>query len=155
MGSSFPCGNGAYLVLLRVGFTKLPQSLGVLVSSYLTFSPLPCGIGEAAIPWGGIFSVALSLPPNSALQTSGTVRITDHPALWSSDFPPLLISASRDLRRSDHLFPFDSPPFLSSLLKNAHLRRFPYPSSLRRTLKYALDRLTNSSAWQEVTPYSS
>jgi len=25
----------------------------------------------------------------------------------------------------------------SRLLKNAHLRRFPYPSSLRRTLKYA------------------
>jgi len=40
MGSSFPCGNGAYLVLLRVGFTKLPQSLRVLVSSYLAFSPL-------------------------------------------------------------------------------------------------------------------
>ena len=34
-------GNGTYLVLLRVGFTKLLQSLRVLVSSYLTFSPLP------------------------------------------------------------------------------------------------------------------
>ena len=55
-------GSGTYLVLLRVGFTKLPQSLRVLVSSYLTFSPLPCGIGVAAIPQGGIFSVALSLP---------------------------------------------------------------------------------------------
>jgi hypothetical protein len=32
--------SGTYLVLLRVGFTKLPQSLRVLVSSYLTFSPL-------------------------------------------------------------------------------------------------------------------
>ncbi len=32
------------MVLLRVGFTQLPQSLRVLVSSYLTFSPLPCGI---------------------------------------------------------------------------------------------------------------
>jgi hypothetical protein len=41
------------------------------------------------------------------------------------------------------------------LLKNAHLRRFPHPSSLRRTSKYASGRLTNSSAWQEVAPYSS
>jgi hypothetical protein len=41
----------------------------------------------------------------------------------------------------------------------------PFPSSfpvskhgaglLQRTLKYASGRLTNSSAWQEVTPYSS
>jgi len=62
------------------------------------------------------------------------------------------------------------------LLKNAHLRRYPaaspsrqrgkksllirrdatpHPSSLQRTFKYASGRLTNSSAWQEVTPYSS
>jgi len=86
--------NGTYLVLLRVGFTKLFRSLGILGSSYLAFSPLPCGIVIAAIPQGGMFSVALSLPPNSVLQDSGTVRITDHPALWSSDFPPLLISHS-------------------------------------------------------------
>jgi hypothetical protein len=36
--------NGTYLVLLRVGFTKLVRSLGILVSSYLAFSPLPCGM---------------------------------------------------------------------------------------------------------------
>ena len=49
----------------------------------------------------------------------GTVRVTDHPALWSSDFPLLLIApVLRDLRRSDHLFPVNSPPFL-----------FPLPSS--------------------------
>jgi len=30
-----------YLVLHRVGFTKLFRSPGILVSSYLTFSPLP------------------------------------------------------------------------------------------------------------------
>ena len=63
MGSSFPCGNGAYLVLLRVGFTQLPQSLGAPVSSYLAFSPLPWGMGVAAIPQGGMVSVALSLFP--------------------------------------------------------------------------------------------
>ncbi len=31
----------SYLVLLRMGFTKLSRSPGKLVSSYLTFSPLP------------------------------------------------------------------------------------------------------------------
>src|SRR5436190_14140728 len=31
----------SYLVLLRVGFTQRPSSLRALVSSYLTFSPLP------------------------------------------------------------------------------------------------------------------
>ena len=41
------------------------------------------------------------------------------------------------------------------LLKNAHLRRSPHPSSLQRTFKYASGRLTNSSAWQDVAPYSS
>jgi hypothetical protein len=34
---------------------------------------------------------------------------------------------------------------ISRLLKNAHLRR---------SLKYASGRLTNSPAWQEVAPYS-
>ena len=64
----------SYLVLLRVGFTKLSRSPGKLVSSYLAFSPLPACAG-------GIFSVALSLgsPP---------VAVSDHPALRSSDFPP-------------------------------------------------------------------
>jgi len=64
-----------YLVLLQVGFSKPAMSPLPLVSSYLTFSPLP---------WtyhGGLVSEALSLglPP---------LGITQHPALWSSDFPP-------------------------------------------------------------------
>jgi hypothetical protein len=33
--------------------------------------------------------------------------------------------------------PGHSPKGFSRLLKNAHLRRYPYPSSLRRTAKYA------------------
>ena len=47
------------------------------MSSYLAFSPLP---RETR---GGMFSVALSLgsPP---------VAVSDHPALWSSDFPPAM-----------------------------------------------------------------
>jgi len=55
--------NGTYLVLLRMGFTKLPQSLRVLVSSYLTFSPLPCEVAAKPTSQGGMFSVALSFSP--------------------------------------------------------------------------------------------
>jgi len=74
-----------YLVLLRVGFSKPAVSPPPLVSSYLTFSPLP---------WanhGGLVSEALSLglPP---------LGITQHPALWSSDFPP-----AADELAGDHL----------------------------------------------------
>ena len=57
------------------------------VSSYLAFSPL-----LKALALGGMFSVALSLgsPP---------VAVSDHPALWSSDFPP----ADKFCRRSSDL----------------------------------------------------
>jgi hypothetical protein len=54
-----------------------------LVSSYLTLSPLPW-------PYhGGLVSEALSLglPP---------LGITQHPALWSSDFPPAAFMAAGD-----------------------------------------------------------
>ena len=49
------------------------------VSSYLTLSPLPRTTRKLA---GGLFSAALALglPP---------VGVTDHPALWSPDFPPV------------------------------------------------------------------
>ena len=72
-----------YLVLLQVGFSKPAMSPLPLVSSYLTFSPLP---------WtyhGGLVSEALSLglPP---------LGITQHPALWSSDFPPAASRAAGD-----------------------------------------------------------
>ena len=48
--------------------------------SYRTFSPLPFDSALAGLAGGGMFSVALSLgsPP---------VGVTDHPALWSPDFP--------------------------------------------------------------------
>ncbi len=75
-----------YLVLLQVGFSKPAMSPLPLVSSYLTLSPLP---------WtyhGGLVSEALSLglPP---------LGITQHLALWSSDFPP----ATERRRRSSGL----------------------------------------------------
>ena len=72
-----------YLVLLRVGFTKLPPSPAALVSSYLTFSPLPSAIARGL---GGVFSVALSLE-------SLPLGVTQHPAPWSSDFPRTSVGA--------------------------------------------------------------
>jgi hypothetical protein len=98
--ATYPGGSGGppfslpYLVLLRVGFTELPRSPEVLVSSYLTLSPLP-PVG------GGFLSVALSFG-------SPRVAVNDHPALWSSDFPPLLgIGGATTLPTS--------PPFLSRI----------------------------------------
>jgi len=67
----------SYSALLQVGFTKPTWSPTPLVSSYLTVSPLPsCD--------GGLLSVALSvgLPP---------LGVTQHPALWSPDFPPVTL----------------------------------------------------------------
>jgi hypothetical protein len=58
------------------------------VRSYRTFSPLPfCGFCRKV---GRVFSVALSVG-------SLPVRVTDHPALWCSDFP-----LRRQNQRSDH-----------------------------------------------------
>jgi hypothetical protein len=74
-----------YLALLRMGFTKLPVSPPELVSSYLTVSPLP----KRRIRSGGLFSVALSL-------RSPLLGVTQHPALWSSDFPPANLVLTSD-----------------------------------------------------------
>jgi hypothetical protein len=136
MGSSYPAcaGNGAYLVLLRVGFTQLPRSLRILVSSYLALSPLPTkanalefgvrkfGAGSSTpnspllthhsapkVRWAVSFLWHFPYPVKQRLQLlHRTVRITDHPALRSSDFPPLRI-ARRALMRSGHRFLFDFP----------------------------------------------
>ncbi len=80
----------------RWGLPCLRQSPVGAVSSYLTFSPLPREINRSylllndakyVISRGGLFSVALSVPDQ--LETS---VFTEHPALWSSDFPPRFIS---------------------------------------------------------------
>jgi hypothetical protein len=63
------------LALLPMGFTEPSRSPGLLVSSYLTVSPLPPGL-----PGGGLLSVALSL-------ASRPVGVTHHRTLWSPDFP--------------------------------------------------------------------
>ena len=72
-----PPSTLSYLVLLQVGFAEPPMSPPELVSSYLTVSPLP---RETKVPRGGLLSVALSFP-------SPGLGVTQHLALWSSDFP--------------------------------------------------------------------
>ena len=59
-----------------MGFAEPDRSPGLLVSSYLTVSPLP-----VSHLTGGLLSVALSL-------TSRPVGVTHHRALRSPDFPP-------------------------------------------------------------------
>ena len=80
------------LALLRMGFTKPSQSPAMLVGSYPTFSPLPCGLPEQHHV-GGLFSVALS-------RTSRSVGVTDHPVLRSPDFPLVDCSTSDRLTNS-------------------------------------------------------
>src|SRR5262245_13040529 len=81
-----------YAVLLRVGFTEPAPSPEPLVRSYRTVSPLPAArptrVGCGA-PAGGLLSVALSVG-------SRPLGITQHPALWSSDFPQAGTNPARD-----------------------------------------------------------
>jgi len=133
MGSSYPaCGmgvaarswdgkqdlfglapDGVYLATLIAQGT---------VSSYLTFSPLPCGMDVAAIPQGGIF--LWHFPYLCEISTTPLPRNSpcygpSCPAELGLSSPPDL-PHSQDLRRSGHLFPFDSPPFLK-ISKNTEI----------------------------------
>jgi hypothetical protein len=58
-------------------------------------------------------------------------------------------------RRSPYFNPQQAVEKRPCLPAGRHLRRSTHPSSLQRTPKYASGRLTNSSAWQDVAPYSS
>ena len=74
-----------YLVLLSAGFAKLSQSLGILVSSYLTISPLPFIVQRAVyflwhFPYPEYFR---------------TVAVSDHRALKSPDFPPVPLDGNQ------------------------------------------------------------
>ena len=68
----------------------------MLVGSYPTFSPLLGNVKSSednfALP-GGLFSVALSL-------VSRPVGVTDHPVLWSPDFPLVAETTSDHLTNS-------------------------------------------------------
>jgi hypothetical protein len=72
--------NASCLTLLRARFTQPARSLGLLVVSYTTVSPLP-----RAEARGGLLSVALS---------RGLLRVgvTHRPALWSPDVPRCLLA---------------------------------------------------------------
>ena len=68
-----------YLALLQVGFSMrlpLPKARCALTTP---FHPCLCSLTEAI---GGLLSVALSI----GFRRPGVTR---HPALWSSDFPPM------------------------------------------------------------------
>jgi len=90
------------------GVTTVP------VSSYLAFSPLPRKELTLLLR-GGVFSVALSVLPRFP---GRAVRVTDHPALWSSDFPPLLLSQEE---RSPHL---PRPLFLFHIVQASYTGYF-------------------------------
>jgi len=85
--------------------TPIAQGTGELLPRLFT---LTLWNRRSAIPQGGIFSVALSLPRPLK---NGTVRITDHPALWSSDFPPLLISQFVEDQEERPFVPLRPPSF--------------------------------------------
>src|SRR5213076_649812 len=60
---------------LRVGFAEPTRSPAPLVSSYLTVSPLPPSRTAVFFLWHW----SVGFPP---------LGVTQHPALWSPDFPP-------------------------------------------------------------------
>ena len=75
-GPPCPCST-----LLRMGFAEPLRFPGALVVSYTTVSPLPVP-RDVRFPKaiGGLLSVALSVG-------SPRLGVTQHPALWSPDFP--------------------------------------------------------------------
>ena len=69
-----------YLVLLPVGFTEPGRSPDLLVSSYLTVSPLPRRTRG--------FAQAVCFLWHCPYPCDRAVGVTHHRALWSPDFPP-------------------------------------------------------------------
>ena len=87
--SGGPSSRCPYLSLLREGLAPPPVTRLSRVGSYPTFSTLPVpprrqplGARSLASAIGGVVSVALSLG-------SPRVAVSDLPALWSPDFPPV------------------------------------------------------------------
>ena len=91
-GTGFPCpcisGRPVYMVFQRVGFTKLPCSHKALVSSYLTFSPLPPSCDGSAVSLSAALSVAVPFPARP-------LPVRKHAALCCPDFPPPAGSGER------------------------------------------------------------
>ncbi len=80
-----------YLVLLPVGFTEPGRSPALLVSSYLTVSPLPRPPRGGR---GGLFSVALSLPVPGRWALPTTAPCGVRTFLPSMAPPPMLPSTT-------------------------------------------------------------
>jgi len=109
-----------FLTLLRVGFTKPPQSPAVLVVSYTTVSPLPLRKRR-----GGLFSVALS-------RGSPRVGVTDHPVLWSPDLPHRTC-ARRDRPRIETSYYGDVVAAVRRLLRDSVFHGARTPLTTRDT----------------------
>jgi len=75
------------LALLRVGFAEPARSPAPLVSSYLTVSPLPPSRTAVCFLWHW----SVGFPP---------LGVTQHPALWSPDFPPAALPRPATVRPS-------------------------------------------------------
>ncbi len=143
----------ALLTLLRVGFTKPPQSPAALVVSYTTVSPLPPAWHARSD--GGLFSVALS-------RGSPRVGVTDHPALRSPDLPrrsrrtgtdatarpacpplPEIVSPAARFRRCHRFRARCRSPATSRSAPQRRLLRCAVSFSVRKTA----DPLSKQSMW--------
>lgn len=113
--------SSSYLVLLRVGFTKLVSHLttGRLLPCLFTFTEY-----SNWVP-GCVFSVALSLRLPS-------LGVTQHSALWSSDFP----------RKKCYFFR-DYPIYLSNILFSILKYHFSTIKSisLKESIKYIVSSI--------------
>jgi hypothetical protein len=130
----------ALLTLLRVGFTKPPQSPAALVVSYTTVSPLPPA--WHARSGGGLFSVALS-------RGSPRVGVTDHPALRSPDLP------RRSRRTGTDATARPACPSLSEIVSPAArspLNRSAQALSSSAQLNRSAQSLSASAAWPSGEP---
>jgi hypothetical protein len=93
--------DGVYLA------TPIAQGTGEPLPHLFTL--IPTFVGTVSFLWH------FPYPETLCCQGSGTVRITDHPALRSSDFPPLLISCFARSQEERPSVPLRLPSFPLSL----------------------------------------
>ncbi len=121
-----PCplaGTRSYWLLLQVGFTvpsESPRTRCALTAPFHPYRPSRTG---------GFFSVALSCE-------SPRLAVSQHPALWSSDFPPLTRScgerrSSGPLRHLRHTTGVPGAPLLTPRAVQRLAQSFPVRASHR------------------------
>jgi len=124
------CGERGLFGLAPGGVYLAARSLGAPVSSYLAFSPLsrlspctPCGAGLSS--GRSLFCGTFLIPhkAGSAAASRRTVRVTDHPALWSSDFPLLLMARRTGPQKERPSLPRQLPPFLCPFAASLRIPR--------------------------------